>query len=279
MRWATVTLVFSLIWGPWFAYHHVPEPSVSPELIERARQVPDDALLAELGGYDLYRALHWTDERQLITAAEKLLIGQVELPKFEVGTVRLPLNAAEMASQPTMWQLFVHSLGLPRVLLDAYKADGRAEFLTAAADHLLAYDAFEASGWVPGGYLWNDTWQRFVRNDHAIAARSIVLTEFWRLYRHSPNYRPDVAEAVLRIAAHGAHLLTDPSRFTVATNHGVMQNLAACNIQLSFPSLPGVEGLCRLAWHKECDNSTCLRAGPGGQATATNRTSSGGTPE
>ncbi len=250
LRGAGVALVFVVIWGPWFAFNHVPEARLGPDMIEEARRIPDDALLAELGRYNLHQALPWADDRQLVKAAEKLLLGRVELPGFQAGTVALPLNAAAMASGPTMWQLYVHSLGLPRVLLDAYKADGRAEFLDAAAEYLVAYDAYEGSGWAPGGYLWSDTWRRFVRNDHAVAARVPVLTEFWRLYRRSPNYRPDVGEAVFRMAARGAHLLADPSRFTVATNHGVMQNLAACNIGLSFPTLPGVEGHCRLAFKR-----------------------------
>ena len=135
-----------------------------------------------------------------------------------------------------MWQLFVHSLGLPRVLLEAYKVDGRADFLRAAADYLVAYDAYESSGWRPGGYLWNDNWGRFVRNDHAVSARVPVLVEFWRLYRRSPDYRPDVAKAVFRMAARCSYLLTHPSRFTFATNHGVMQNLATCQLSLSFPT-------------------------------------------
>jgi len=250
LRGGGVALVFAVIWGPWFAYNQVSEARLGPDTIEKARRIPDDALLAELGSYNLHQALHWADHRQLVTAAEKLLLGRVELPGFPAGTVTLPLNAAAMASGPTMWQLFVHSLGLPRVLLDAYKADGRAEFLDAAAKYLVAYDAYEGSGWGPGGYLWNDTWRRFVRNDHAVAARVPVLTEFWRLYRRSPNYRSDVAESVFRMAARGAHLLADPSRFTAATNHGVMQNLATCNIALSFPTLPGVEGHCRLAFNR-----------------------------
>jgi len=228
----------------------VPEARLGPDTIEEARRIPDDALLAELGSYNLQQALHWADDRQLVGAAEKLLLGRIELPGFQSGTVTLPLNAAAMASGPTMWQLFVHSLGLPRVMLDAFKADGRAEFLDAAAEYLVAYDAYEGSGWYPGGYLWNDTWQRFVRNDHAVAARVPVLTEFWRLYRRSPNYRPTVAEAVFRMAARAAHLLADPSHFPVATNHGVMQNLATCNVGLSFPTLPGVEGHCRLAFKR-----------------------------
>jgi hypothetical protein len=207
-------------------------------------------LLAELGSYNLHQALVWADDRQLVTAAEKLLLGRVELPGFQAETFALPLNAAALASGPTMWQLFVHSLGLPRVLLDAYKVSGRSEFLDAAAEYLVAYDAYEGAGWAPAGYLWKDEWRRFVRNDHAVAARVTGLTEFWRLYRRSPKYRPDVAEAVFRMAGRAAYLLTDPSRFTVATNHGVMQNLAVCNLGLSFPTLPGAEGRCPLAFKR-----------------------------
>lgn len=247
LRGFVVALVFVVIWGPWLAYNHVPEPRFTEGMIEGARFVPDDTLLMEIGSYDLYPSLPWTDARHLVNAAEQLLLGRVELPGFQAETLTLPLNAATMASGPTMWQLFIQSLGLPRVLLDAYKADGRAEFLDAAAEYLVAYDAYEGSGWKLGGYIWNDTWRRFVLNDHAIAARVPVLTEFWRLYRRSPNYRTNVGEAVFRIAARAAYLLADPSRFTVATNHGVMQNLAACNVRLAFPVIPGVEDHCRLA--------------------------------
>jgi len=250
LRAAGVVLVFAVIWVPWFAYNHVPEAKLAPDMIEEARRVPDDTLLSELSNYDLYSLPPWADDRQLIDAAEKLLLGQIELPGFQAGTFALPLNAAAMASGPTMWQLFVHSLGLPRVLLDAYKVDGRAEFLRAAADYVVAYDAYENSGWRLGGYLWDDTWRRFVRNDHAVSARVPVLAEFWRLYRRSPDYRPEVAKAVFRMAARCSHLLTDPSHFTFATNHGVMQNLAACHLSLSFPTLPGVDGHCQLAFKR-----------------------------
>jgi hypothetical protein len=242
-----VTFVFVVIWGPWFAHHHVPESQFAPQAILDARRAPDDALLKELGGYDLYPRLPWTDDGQLVKVAEKLVQGQIELPRFPAATLAIPFVPSTMASGPTMWQLFVHSLGLPRVLLDAYEKTGRAQFLQAAADYLVAYDAYERSAWAPSGFLWRDTWRTFVRNDHAVASRVPVLTDFWRLYRTSPSYQPEVGEAVLRMAARAAYLVTDPSRFTVATNHGVMQNLAACNVALAFPGLPGVEGHCRLA--------------------------------
>lgn len=244
---AGVALVLAVIWVPWFDHNHLPEPRLEPGVIEEARRVPDDALLDELGSYDLYPSLPWADEQQLIKAAENLLQGKVELPGFESGALALPLDSAAMTSGSTMWLLYVHSLGMPRVWLDAYKAERRAEFLDAVAEYLVSYDAYERHGfgWSPSG--WNDTWRMYVRNDHAVAARVHVLTEFWRLYRRSPGYRPDVAMAVFRMAARAAHLLADPARFTVATNHGVMQNLATCNIRLAFPSLPGVEDHCRLA--------------------------------
>lgn len=243
-----VALVFGAIWGPWVAYYYLPEPRIAPEVIAEARRVPDDVLLRELGSYDLYPPLTWTSEDQLVKAAEGLLVGRVDLPGFPVAKFAVPLVPSEMATGPTTLQLFVYAFGLPRVLVDAYKASGRPEFLDAAAEYLVAFDDYERAAWQPGGYLWHDTWRRFARNDHAVASRVPVLTDFWRVYRQSPNYRPDVASAVFRIVARAADLLTDPAQFTVATNHGVMQNLAACNAELAFPTLPGVEGLCQLAF-------------------------------
>jgi hypothetical protein len=250
VRGALVLLVFVVIWIPWFAYNHVPETLIAPAAIEEARYTPDDRLLEELTSYDVGASLFWQDDRQLVNAAEKLLQGQADIPGFNAGSLELPLTAATMAAGPTMWQLKLHSLILPRVLLEAYKAEGRPEFLRAAADYLLAYDDYEGSGWQPGGFLWNDKWSRFVRNDHAISARVFVLAEFWRLYRHSGEYRPDAAEAVFRMVARCAYLLTDPSRFTFATNHGIMQNLAVCHLSLSFPTLPSVDNYCRLAFER-----------------------------
>jgi hypothetical protein len=234
-----IALVFVVIWMPWFAHNHVPDFRLSPKVIDQGRRVPDDTLLKELSNNDIGFRPQWTKTSQVVEAAEKLLGRRIELPGFPVGTFTYPFSAVAMASGPAMWQLLVHSLGLPSVLLEAYKSDGRVVFLRAAAEYLLAYDQFEGSGWSLGGYLWNDQWRRFVHNDHAVAARVYVLAEFWQLYRHSSDYRPDVAEAVFRMATRCAYLLADPSRFTFATNHGVMQNLALCHLRLSFSNFAG----------------------------------------
>jgi Heparinase II/III-like protein/Heparinase II/III N-terminus len=251
MLYATgIALVFAIIWVPWFSHNHVPNARLTSAMIERARSMPQDAVLVELAKYDIGLTAQWKDDVQLLEVAEKLVRGRVDLPGFPVGSITFPLEPKEMASGPTMWQLFIHSLGLPRVLLNAYKKDRRVQFLHAAAVYLLAYDTFEGSGWSLGGYLWNDNLSRFVRNDHAVAARVYVLAEFWRLYRHSSDYSPDVAKAVFRMAARCAYLLANPSRFTFATNHGIMQNLATCHLRLSFPMLPDIERSCQLAFER-----------------------------
>lgn len=246
-----VGLVFWIIWAPWISYNHVPEPDVSRTAVDEARRLPGQDVLAEVGRFGLQEVLEWKDDKELIVAAESILAGHVALSGFPEGALPRPRGPAEMASGPTMWQLFIHSLGIPRVLLDAYKASGRLEFLRGAVDYLVEYDVYEGSEWsLPGGYLWYDGWRTFVRNDHAIAARGLVLIEFWRVYRNHAEYDAKVGNAVLRMAARCAHLLAEPRRFTVATNHGVMQNLALCSIGLSFPTLPDGARLCRFAFER-----------------------------
>lgn len=239
------------MWAPWLSFNHVPEPIIGPTAIAQAREAPAHDVLDQIGQFGLLEVFDWRNSEELVEAAEHVLAGRVELPGFTSGLVPRPQGPAEMASGPTMWQLFVHSLGLPRVLVEAYKSSGRVAFIRGATDYLIAYDAYERAEWtLPGGYLWQDAWRAFVRNDHAIAARAMVLIEFWRIYRSSPEFDPEVANAVLRMAARCAYLLSDPRRFTVATNHGVMQNLALCSLGLSFPTLPGAEDLCGLAFRR-----------------------------
>jgi hypothetical protein len=101
--------------------------------------------------------------------------------------------------------------------------------LALARDMILAWDRYERTAWQPRGFLWND---------HATAARVRVLGEFWRLYRQRPDYAPEVGRVVLEQAARYRSLLADPGRFTFATNHGVMQNLALLEVGAVFPTLP-----------------------------------------
>ncbi len=131
---------------------------------------------------------------------------------------------------------------VPRILLDAYDATGRDEFLLSARDMIVAWGRHEGRALLPSGYRWND---------HAIAVRIGVLTDFWRLYRHHPSYQPAVAKAVLEQVDRSARRLAREGLFTFNTNHGVMQNLALLHVSIAFPLLPDAQhfrelGLARL---------------------------------
>ena len=130
---------------------------------------------------------------------------------------------------------------MPDELLRAYEASGREEFLTAAQAVIRRTQEYEQAAWLPRGEFWND---------HAVASRVSVLSNFWRLYRHSPNYRPEVARQAMQMVAHSQQLLAKPNQFTFATNHGVMQNLALWHATLAFPSLPHVNEYQQLAFSR-----------------------------
>jgi hypothetical protein len=130
---------------------------------------------------------------------------------------------------PPACELPLAGFYVPDVLLRAYEASGRQDFLTSAQAFISATAQYEQSAWLPRGQFWNE---------HALAARVSVLANFWRLYRHSPQYQPGIAREVMQLAAHAEGLLASPSQFTFATNHGIMQNLALWHASLAFPSLP-----------------------------------------
>jgi hypothetical protein len=154
----------------------------------------------------------------------------------------MPFDARDLDTP--RWQLLIAGFVVPRILLDAYNATGRDEFLAQAQDVILAFGEYERRAWLPRAFLWND---------HAIASRVNVLAEFWRIYRTRPSYRADVGKAIWEQAARDGQLLAKPKHFTFATGHGVMQNLALLHLSLAFPTLPDVARYKRLALERLSD--------------------------
>ena len=100
-----------------------------------------------------------------------------------------------------------------------------------ARDMIVAWNAYRPPP-LPKGLLWND---------HATAARIRVLGEFWRLdIGGVPTHRPEVGRAVLEQAARYGALLAKRGRFTFASNHGMMQNLALLQLERAFRRWPAV---------------------------------------
>lgn len=226
-----------LIWAPEFGHYYVPGVALTEPMLESGRTLPPDPILEELRGFRFFEP-RWSDRKQLIDAAEKLLGGRAEIPGYAALTIQIPFDPGDLTRGLPAWQLEFASLVVPEVLLDAYELTGREDFFRTARDSILGWASYERHARIPRGFLWND---------HAVAERIPVLANFWRLYRHRKDYQPEVARAVWQLAARSGQMLAKPSHFTVRTNHGVMQNLALWHLCLAFPALPDVPRYQELA--------------------------------
>jgi len=224
-------LVLCGVWLPVVSHFRVSRRVVTEDMTEAARHSPEDGVLEEIAAlFPLSISPKWEGDQQLITAAEKILRGRVEVPGFPAVDIGIPLDARDLEKPDS--SLLLAGLTVPKILLDAYSVTRRDEYLIAAKDMILAWARFEKTRLLPRGLLWND---------HAIAARVQVLTEFWRLYRQHPAFEIYVARELLQWISRSGEMLARPSHFTFWSNHGIMQNLGLWNVALAFPTVPGTE--------------------------------------
>ncbi len=238
--------VLLAVWLPHFAHYYLPNVSIPVTDIERARRIPEDSILRELESLTpgFFVAQTVFDLRDPVPAADRLLQGDVEIPARPRTRITIPFSAADIAKGTGEWQLVLASLTLPELLLRAYERTGEDRYLFGARDMIVAWARYERQAWLPRGFLWND---------HAVAARIPVLAAFWLAYREHRAYDPAVAATILQFAARSASFLARPEHFTVATNHGVMQNLALWHFALAFPTLPGANRYKQAALNRFSD--------------------------
>ncbi len=220
--------MLGLIWLPVLSHYRPREIRVTDSMVAAGRHEPAETVLDELRDFDLL-AFADAPPAQEIAIAEGILEGRLEVPGLPAAAIGLPFAPDDLDHLPANLQLWFAGYVAPAVLLSAYAETQRDEFFAMARDMIVAWDRYEQGAPLPKGLLWND---------HAIAARVRVLGEFWRLYRGRADFRPEVGRAVLEQAARYRELLADPGRFTFATNHGLMQNLALLHLELAFPTLP-----------------------------------------
>jgi len=223
------TIVFVAIWFPLIAHYFVPNVSITEDMIDSARQAPIDSVLDEI---ERFFGTSNEDRKELIASAQMVLQGKVAIPGHSSLEFNFPFSADDLDKKLPGWHLFFARFSIPYLLLNAYEASRRDEFLMAAKDVILGFASYERKAWLPKGLLWND---------HAIAGRIAVLAKFWKRYRNHPDYQPEVAKELFQLVARSAQLLAKPSHFTFATNHGIMQNLALWQICPAFPSLPNID--------------------------------------
>ena len=241
---AVPALVVVFVWAPVVTHYHVRAATITEDILRQGRQSPPDSVLWELNQLRLLKL--GPARKELLRVAEQLRTGSGDgrdHPSVSIGYppvgIRVPLDPHDLEKVPLAWQPY---FVVPRILLDAYDATRRDEFLLSAQDMIVAWGRHERRALLPTGYVWTDD---------AIAVRISVLAEFWRIYRQHPTYQSDVARAVLEEVDRDAKLLAREGLFAVATNHGVLQNLALLHVSIAFPMLPDAQhyrelGLARL---------------------------------
>ncbi len=234
----TPALVLGAIWFSVITHYYVASPIITKDMIERGRQLPSDDLLDELSSF---RFFNQENHLYTVEVAEKILQGEFAPPGEVPRRMHLPFDPQEIDQGSPYWQLSQARLTIPRILLAAYRMTQREDFFLLARDVILGWASYERRAVLPKGLLWSD---------HAIAERVLALVDFWALYRHHPSYNPDVAEALFVFAARSGLFLADPARFTVSSNHGVMQNLALWHLSLAFPSIPETQRYSQLAFER-----------------------------
>jgi hypothetical protein len=237
-------LVVLFVWAPLVRHYYVRAARITEHVVRQARQSPPDSVLRELNQLRLLKL--GPDRKDILRMAEELRSrsghvagyppAMIGYPPVRIG---IPVDPRDLENVLPVWRPFFI---VPRILLDAHDATRRDGFLLTARDMILAWGRYERRALLPTGHLWND---------HAIAHRIGVLTDFWRLYRRHPSYQPAVAKALLEQVDRSAKLLAKERLFTFNTNHGVMQNLALLHVSIAFPMLPDAQhyrelGLARL---------------------------------
>ena len=243
-RWATsiglvvAPIVVASLWVPPLLHYYVPTLVVTDDLIARARANPSDERLAAAEPIVFLEEAYPKTKEETLRAAQGLLNGVLELEGQPPQQIHLPFDPRDLEVPSSSLQLAFAGLAVPAVLLRAYEITGEEKYFETAEAAIVGFAEYERRSFLPKGLQWND---------HAVASNVQVLTEFWRVYRHHPSFRPEVARRVLALADRAGRLLAKPSQYTFATNHGIMQNLALLQFALVFPDLPGVDGYVKLA--------------------------------
>lgn len=240
MAYLIAALVLLSIWLPEITHYHVVTPSIAPEVIQKSRELPSILVMEELAALRLGEEVN-LPAPELIRTADEIKKGVLHLAGYAPIPIGIPFDPRDLEKGLPTWQLQFASLAAPEILLDAYAITGKEVYFKLARDMILAWINYEKSQWLPQGFLWND---------HAIAARVMVLGKFWGAYRVRSDFSPEVARSVLEAISRSGEMLAKEGLFTFATNHGFMQNLALLHIATAFPALPAAERFRYVAFNR-----------------------------
>jgi len=237
LRLIIVIAVIASVWTPIVMRFYVHPSNISENSIKLLTVKPGDNVLSEVNRFS-YGIEKSTSPSKLVADAS-MIIDSGKYSEFPGVTKDLShFNKDLLAEGLPREQLLYSSLIIPKVLLDAYLINNNEKFYNAAHDFILDWAQYEQSAWLPNGFLWDD---------HAIAARVLVLAKFWTLLRQHDLTTNNDAVILIRSIERSAELLAKKSLFAVGTNHGIMQNIALLHIALVFPELKNTASYIKLA--------------------------------
>jgi hypothetical protein len=228
-----------ITWLPVTSSIDVTQSEATPAaIVEELRRSPGSDVLRELRhiGVGAPKFGVWKDD-EIIKAANDLFTGQYTLEGQSVP-VTVPFDGSSEKFGVPGWDLDLCSFIVPALLARAFEVSKNTRYLDGAVDYIVAWAAFESSLFVPRGLVFND---------HATAARAIVVSEVWRLYRGGPSYEDATANELLHYVRRIRQLLSKPELFEYRTNHGFMQSLSLLHLSLAFPVLEYTDGYASLA--------------------------------
>lgn len=197
-------------------------------IVQELRLIPTDEILEEINEISVgaYGLGGYKDD-EIIAAADAALNGRWV---FNDGLrdITVPDKGIKGILNTEMGDLQFCSLIVPNLFARAFKISGETKYLQEAVRYVLGWSEFESSMIVPSSCVFND---------HATAARAIVVTEIWRLYRNSEIYDAFEASYLLQYVQKLSHLLMYPALYEYRTNHGIMQNLSLLHLAIAFPLL------------------------------------------
>ncbi|MEO6971843.1 MAG: heparinase II/III family protein [Rhodoferax sp.] len=227
---AAVSLALVLLWLPEISHYYVPIRSLPDSL--NMRTFTEPVHLEEALDTKLITLLRFKTDDQWLAAADNLLVGQLIVPGFNPLSIDLQFDPVDLTKGLPTVQLVYASLAAPDILLRAYEISGNPKYFTAAKQFMVSFCIYERRQWLEQGFLWND---------HAIANRAEVLIRLWKNYLAQQVIDKRFESLFFIAIMRHADFLAKSDLFTVATNHGVIQNLALLQLAGAFPLMPDVD--------------------------------------
>ena len=230
-------LVIGSVWAPIIMRFYVHATGIGDNSINKLKLIPKNDVLDEVNQFS-YGIEQPGSDTNIVAAATKI-IEEGKFSEFPEAIKGLSQFKKELLSEGLpREQLLYSSLIVPKILLEAYLISKNEEFYSVAHKFIIDWARYEQSVWLPDGFLWDD---------HAIAARVLVLSKFWAIYRQHKSFTNQDASILIHSVERSAEILSKKGLFSVGTNHGVMQNIALLHIALVFPELKNTASYIKLA--------------------------------